>query len=373
MALGTAFGQGFESGSAAVSRGLQLKQQEIEAEEAKRVQTIKEHQGRIKTTAELVDKIVKDTYISNPDDPSKIELIKKDPAIQQQIKLLTTMDQALGRDPNGTKMIFDRILSQPSPAKTAEQKGREAAIKTTATDEAKGELTTFQAPDDTFVTIRSTDKKKIDEALNKGFVEMPASIVSEKAIKITGKDVEQAGDALGAVQSGAAAIKALRDVPGAVGVPGAITDNVGGFLGSIGMKRAESAISNIFSGDDPEKVKAARSKFITFQGSMAKAILNDSRISDYERKILNDAIGATGLNASDTALIGAYKQVLAASTALARRKQKEAGKDALNLNSDKDINELGKQLVNAGLTNADAVDVIKQIISIEAINLIPQG
>lgn len=366
MPLGSAFGTGFQAGSQAVSSGLALKQKEEELKAKKQQQRVKDYQARVKAASEQLDKAVKGAYATSPNPEEDIAKIKA--SSEGIIKRLGTEGQLLGNDPEILQRTLTNIFSQPSPAQLAEQEAQKAGTIETEKGKAKGDLTTFVDKAGTFHSVRSTDKEAIDDAIKEGWVKMPATFVSDKPPKVTGRDIEEAGAAVAAMQGGAAAIKALHDVPGAVGLPGAITDNIGGFFGSIGMKTAEKAISHIFSGDDPEKVKAARSKFITFQGSMARAILNDTRISDYERKILNDAIGATGPNASSTALIGAYKGVLAASTTLARRKQLEAGKDILDLNKPEDINSLGQQLVNAGLTNKDAVDVLKQIKDIEAIH-----
>jgi hypothetical protein len=364
MALGTAFSSGFGTGGQVATNIGNLQQRKQEFEQTKRNQFLTDYQKRVAEAAKQIDTAVKGIYTSSPNPEEDIQKLKagSQPIVQGLLKA----GQLLGTDPAIVQQTFENVFAQPSPTKIAEQAAEGKGLEAEAIAEETGKLKTFIDPKGVFHSIRATNNEAIDTALNAGWVEAPVRFEGKE--KITKAKVAS-GEALGAVQTGAAAIKALRDVPGAVGLPGAITENIGGFFGSIGLKSTESAISNFFSGEDPEKVKAARSKFITFQGSMARAILNDTRISDFERRILNEAIGATGPTASDTALIGAYKNILATSTTLARRKQGEAGENVLDLTSPDEINILGKQLVNAGLTNEDAVDVIKQILDIEAIQL----
>lgn len=364
MALGNAFSSGFSAGNQAVTNIMDLKQRGEVLDLEKKTKFLAQYQTNVSTAAKELSKAVQGIYATSKTPEEDIQKLRQ--SSQPIIGSLLKTGEMLNQDPRIVQQTFNNVFAQPSPQKLAEQEAQKQSVIKQAETKATGKTRNFVLGDQV-VNVDATDSEAIEKLRNKGAFEVGLSVQAGKLSDVATKEDVAAGDAIGSVQSGAAAIKALRDVPGAVGVPGMITENIGGFLGSIGLEGAEKAVSNIFSGDDPDKVKAARSKFITFQGSMARAILNDTRISDYERRILNEAIGATGPTASEAQLIGSYKQILAASTTLARRKQAEAGQQVLDLSTDEGINSLGQQLVNAGLTNEDAVDVIKQIIDIESV------
>lgn len=364
MPLGNAFSSGVQAGAGVVTNIFDLKQRGAALDQEKQTKFIQQYNTNLTTATSEFDKAIKGIYATSQNPQEDIQKLRE--ASKPIIGGLMRTGEMLGQDTRITQQMFDNVFAQPSPEQLAEAEAKKQGAITEAKTKATGKTRNFVLGDKIY-NVDATDKEGIENLRNQGAFEIGLGVQATSLSDITPKQVSDAGDAISDVQSGAAAIKALRDVPGAVGVPGMITENVGGFLGSIGLSGAERLVSNAISGNDPEKVKAARSKFITFQGSMARAILNDTRISDYERRILNEAIGATGPTASANQLIGSYKQILAASTTLARRKQAEAGQQVLDLSTDEGINSLGKQLVNAGLTNEDAIDVIKQILDIEAI------
>lgn len=125
MPLSSAFGTGFQSGSQSVAQGLALKQKSQEQEEQKRIQRLKEHEDRKAKFADVLDKYVKGVYASDPENAAqKVEQFKLSKDVNSQIKMFTTIDQALGQNPNSTTMMFSNVLDQPSPTDLARQEGK---------------------------------------------------------------------------------------------------------------------------------------------------------------------------------------------------------------------------------------------------------
>jgi hypothetical protein len=199
MPLGSAFGTGFQSGSQAVAQGLALKQKEQEQQEKQRIQSLKEHEGRKKSFADLLDKYVKGVYASNPDNAAeKIEQFKLSKELGNQLKMFTTIDQAYGQNPNATTMLFENVLNQPSPAQIAEQKAAEKGAVKEAEAEAVSTGKNFLI-DGKIINVSATDKEKIGKIREQGGVEVGKDILQASSVsdltkpqqtKIQGKIVE---------------------------------------------------------------------------------------------------------------------------------------------------------------------------------------
>ena len=375
MALSSAFGQGAQAGSQAVTRGIGLRQSEQQIQQKKQEAVLSSFNDTLEqavTTAKTIRENATQRQMAGEQvDMGKVNQLI-DTIKNQTVRSATALrGGGLPVDPDLTSQQFEAIKSAPTSQQQAQVAGQTEAVKQEAVAQATGETESYFDPRvGGLVGVRVNDQQAVDDIIAAGGFPSTGESVVDDPSKLSASERKaqtEANEALGAVQTGASAIKSLTDVPGAAGVPGMITEIAGGFMGSIGLTDVEKSISNFFSGADPEEVKAARSKFITFQGSMARSILQDSRISDYERRILNQAMGATGPTASPKALIGSYKNILATATTVSRRKNLEANKDILDLDTDAGINSLGQQLVNSGLTNEDAVDFIKKIMQIESI------
>jgi len=161
----------------------------------------------------------------------------------------------------------------------------------------------------------------------------------------------------------------MSDAPRVIGIPGKAAESIGGLLGQIpGAGRdLEEQFTQTLTGVGAEENKRLRSAFIDTSAAMLSAITGEEsgRYTEAERELANKALGALNTTATMPQARAGFKRALEITVSAQRREARLAGDTVEDLTTREGIESLGQRLVNTGMSEDDAKDVIREVIKIE--------
>lgn len=247
-------------------------------------------------------------------------------------------------------------------------------------DPLANELVKLQTQRDTLNTAMEKASPRQKTNLDKQVAEIDARIA--KITTITGRTEQdvltknQVGKSKLAADKGATNVGRigqilgeLSDAPRAIGIPGLVSENIGGLLGQIpgAGPDMEEAFSKAVTGLGAEESKRMRSAFIDTSAAMLSAITGEEsgRYTEAERELANKALGALRTTSTVTQARAGFKRAMEITLAAQRRDAKNAGQEVESLTTREGITALGNRLTGTGMSEEDAKDVIRELIRIE--------
>jgi len=190
MALSSAFGQGAQAGSQAVTRGIGLRQSEQQIQQKKQeamLSSFNDMREQALTTAKTIRENATQRQMAGEQvDMGKVNQLIDTIKNKAVLSATALRGGGLPVDPDLTSQQFEAIKSAPTAQQQAQVAGQTEAIKQAKVAEATGETATFYDPEtDSFEEIRVSDKALIDKAIQDGKFKMPAELSAGDTTRLT--------------------------------------------------------------------------------------------------------------------------------------------------------------------------------------------